>query len=218
MRPDWEAVITPAVDYLLTRPEVDAARIALIGLSLGGYLAPRAASAEHRIAACIADCGAYDLYAAAMERLPGPLAGGLADAAAGRPSRRATLLRGLLELLERRPTAGWSLRRGQLVHGVSGPLEYLIALRGYTLAGRAGSITCPTFVANAEGDDISASAPQLAAALSCESEFVTFTAAEGAGDHCEAGARTLFNARALGWLDRVIQPGLPDQRLAGRAR
>ena len=207
MRPDWEAVITPVIDYLLTRPEVDAAKIALIGLSLGAYLAPRAASAEHRVAACIADCGSYDLYAAAVERLPGPLAGGLADAAAGRPGRRAALLRGLLELLERRPTAGWALRRGQLVHGVSGPLEYLLALRDYTLAGRAGSITCPTFVANAEGDDISASAPQLAAALTCESEFVTFTAAEGAGDHCEAGARTLFNARALGWLDRVIQPG-----------
>jgi alpha-beta hydrolase superfamily lysophospholipase len=207
MRPDWEEVITPVVDYLLTRPEVDPAKIALSGMSLGGYLAPRAASAEHRLAACIADCGSYDLYGAALERLPGPLAAGLADAAAGRPSRRAALLRGLLELMERRPTAGWALRRGQLVHGVSGPLEYLLALRDYTLAGRAGSITCPTFVANAEGDDISASAPRLAAALTCESEFVTCTAAEGAGDHCEAGARTLFNARALGWLDRVIQPG-----------
>jgi alpha-beta hydrolase superfamily lysophospholipase len=218
MRPDWEAVITPVVDDLLTWPEVDAAKIALIGLSLGGYLAPRAASAEHRIAACIADCGSYDLYAAALQRLPGPLAGGLADAAAGRPTRRATLLRRLLELLERRPTAGWALRRGQLVHGVSGPVEYLLTLRDYTLAGRAGSITCPTFVANAEGDDISASAPQLAAALTGEAELVTFTAAEGAGDHCEAGARTLFNARALGWLDRVIQPGPAGDGISGSDR
>ena len=207
MRPDWDAVITPVVDYLLARPEVDAARIALMGLSLGGYLAPRAASAEHRIAACIADCGSFDLYAAAVERLPGPLAGGLADAAAGQPSRRATVLRRLLEILEGRPTAGWALRRGQLVHGVRGPVEYLLSLRDYSLAGRAGSITCPTFVANAEGDAISASAPRLAAALTCEKEFVTFTAAEGAGDHCEAGARTLFNARALGWLDGILRPG-----------
>ena len=44
LRPDWEAVITPVVDYALTRPDVDPARIALIGLSLGGYLAPRAAA------------------------------------------------------------------------------------------------------------------------------------------------------------------------------
>ena len=43
LRPDWENVITPVVDYLLTRPDTDPARIVLNGLSLGGYLAPRAA-------------------------------------------------------------------------------------------------------------------------------------------------------------------------------
>jgi len=36
--------------------------------------APRAASQEHRLAACVADCGAYDLYAAFLDRLPAPLA------------------------------------------------------------------------------------------------------------------------------------------------
>src|SRR5262249_48120940 len=35
-RPDWEKVITPVVDYALTRPEVDPARIALVGISQGG--------------------------------------------------------------------------------------------------------------------------------------------------------------------------------------
>ena len=51
LRPDWENVITPVVDYLLARPDVDPERIVLVGLSLGGYLAPRAATAEHRLAA-----------------------------------------------------------------------------------------------------------------------------------------------------------------------
>ena len=48
MRADWENVVTPVVDYLLTRPDVDSARIALYGGSFGGYLAPRAAAFEHR--------------------------------------------------------------------------------------------------------------------------------------------------------------------------
>jgi dipeptidyl aminopeptidase/acylaminoacyl peptidase len=61
-RPDWEAVIGPVVDFALTRPEVDPDRIALMGISLGGYLAPRAASAEPRIAACIADPGEFSLF------------------------------------------------------------------------------------------------------------------------------------------------------------
>ena len=40
----------------LCRPEVDPDRIAYIGYSWGGYLVPRAAAFEKRIAACIADC------------------------------------------------------------------------------------------------------------------------------------------------------------------
>jgi alpha-beta hydrolase superfamily lysophospholipase len=40
-RPDWEHVVSPVIDYALTRPEVDPTRIVLEGRSLGGYLAPR---------------------------------------------------------------------------------------------------------------------------------------------------------------------------------
>jgi hypothetical protein len=71
LRPDWENVISPVLDWLLAQPGVDPARVALIGLSLGGYLAPRAASAEHRLAACVADCGSSDLFASALARVPG---------------------------------------------------------------------------------------------------------------------------------------------------
>ena len=38
-RYDWEAVVTPAVDYALTRPDVDGANLALMGMSIGGYFA-----------------------------------------------------------------------------------------------------------------------------------------------------------------------------------
>jgi alpha-beta hydrolase superfamily lysophospholipase len=46
LRPDWETVIKSVVDVALTLPLVDADRTALYGWSLGGYLAPRAASGE----------------------------------------------------------------------------------------------------------------------------------------------------------------------------
>jgi hypothetical protein len=91
------------------------------------------------------------------------------------------------------------------VHGVSDPLEYILALRDYSLRGRAEKITCPTFVCNTETDTISASAPQLVDALTCEKEFVTVTAWEGAADHCESGARTLCHARSVGWLDAILR-------------
>jgi len=70
LRPDWENVVTPVVDFALTRPEVDPKRIALMGISLGGYLAPRAAAFEKRIAAVIANDGLYDFGAVVRSRAP----------------------------------------------------------------------------------------------------------------------------------------------------
>ena len=61
LRPDWETVINAVVDFALTLPEVDPGRLALSGWSLGGYLSPRAASGEHRLAACVADPGQWAL-------------------------------------------------------------------------------------------------------------------------------------------------------------
>jgi dienelactone hydrolase len=53
-RVDTEAWAAACVDYLLTRPDVDAARIGLAGWSLGGYFAPRAAAFEKRLALVVA--------------------------------------------------------------------------------------------------------------------------------------------------------------------
>jgi pimeloyl-ACP methyl ester carboxylesterase len=69
-RPDWEAVVTPVVDFAAGRAEVDPDRMVIIGRSFGGYLAPRAAAFEHRLAALIADPGQFDLFDVAMARVP----------------------------------------------------------------------------------------------------------------------------------------------------
>ena len=58
-RPNWESVVSPVIDWAVARPEVDPARIALFGLSMGG-LAPRAAAFEPRIALICID-GIYDI-------------------------------------------------------------------------------------------------------------------------------------------------------------
>lgn len=201
LRHDWEAVVTPVVDFLVGRADVDPVAIALMGLSLGGYLAPRAAAYEHRLAACIADCGSYDMYAAALQRIPGLLSAGIDNP----ESLRGHALEHLLDSIAAKPTAGWGLRRGQQVHGVDTPLAYLEALKDFRLAGHAAKITCPTLVCYAEGDDISASAPQLFHELGCDKELVQFRAADGAGDHCEVGARQLFWSTAFAWLDGVLR-------------
>ena len=60
LRADWEHVVGPVLDYALARPEVDGEHVALLGLRLGGLLAPRAAAFERRLGALIALDGVYD--------------------------------------------------------------------------------------------------------------------------------------------------------------
>ena len=59
-RVDSEHFVSPAVDYLLTRPEVDKGRICLAGESFAAYLVPRAAAFEKRIAAAVSWGATYD--------------------------------------------------------------------------------------------------------------------------------------------------------------
>ena len=72
-RHDWEHVITPVVDFLLARPDVDPAQIVLYGISQAGYWVPRALAFEHRIAAAIADPGAYDVFQPWRKAVPAEL-------------------------------------------------------------------------------------------------------------------------------------------------
>ncbi|MGH8517197.1 MAG: alpha/beta hydrolase family protein [Panacagrimonas sp.] len=59
--PDTERVVKALVDYLVSRPDVDANRIALQGISMGGWSAPRAASGEPRIKAVVMASGSLNL-------------------------------------------------------------------------------------------------------------------------------------------------------------
>ncbi len=60
-RPDYEVPTAACIDWLLERPEVDKDRIALMGISLAGYYAPRAASHENRIKALVGWSGCYSI-------------------------------------------------------------------------------------------------------------------------------------------------------------
>lgn len=59
--PDSERYVSPVIDYLVTRPDVDPDRIGITSASMGGYGAPRAMTADKRIAAGAVWAGAFDL-------------------------------------------------------------------------------------------------------------------------------------------------------------
>jgi pimeloyl-ACP methyl ester carboxylesterase len=202
-RPDWENVVSPVVDVAVARPEVDAERLVLIGWSFGGYTAPRAAGGEHRLAACVADSGPYDLYDTVIARMPGVLAHQLPDG----NRLMLSVLEKALESTMKKPSAGWALRRNLWVHGVEDPMAYVELARQYSMKGREHLVRCPTFVCRTAGDDISAGAQELADHLTCPTEFVEFGHDDDVTGHCEMTGRAVFHQRLYRWLDGVLAGG-----------
>ncbi|MGW4770659.1 alpha/beta hydrolase family protein [Nocardia sp. NPDC004278] len=202
-RPDWENVITPVIDFAETIPEVDNSRIALLGISMGGVLAPRAAAFEHRLAALIAVDGVYDLGQISTRNIPG-------DRKEAERILRAEsapeLDAALRQLMSTDATARWAINHGMYVMGVETPRAFNASYLDYTLAdGIAERIQCPTLVCDAAEDEFFKGQPeQLYGHLTCPKTLMVFTAEEGAGAHCHPGAMRLSQARIYDWLDDTL--------------
>jgi hypothetical protein len=59
IRGDWEVPGAAIIDWLSAAEGVDPGRIGVWGVSLGGYYAPRVASGDRRVRACIAPAGPH---------------------------------------------------------------------------------------------------------------------------------------------------------------
>jgi len=195
-RPDWEKVVTPVVDALVSRPEADSTRIALMGISLGGYLAPRAAAFEHRLAALIADDGLYSYHFSEKARAVIRVA-----ALFGRDLAHSMLRK----VMQRNTGIRWAIENGMFTFQVGSIWDLIKATECWSLEEVANKITCPTLVCEAERDHFFAGQPKmLYEALTCPKTLLQFTADEGAEEHCQFGALLLFNHRVFSWLDATL--------------
>ncbi|BBZ80008.1 dipeptidyl aminopeptidase [Mycolicibacterium anyangense] len=202
-RPDWDHVVTPVLDWVLNRPDVDSERVVLFGASMGGVLAPRAAAYEHRLAACIAFDGVYDMGLTALGWIPGDRTETEAMLRAEAAPEADAVIE---QLMAANPNIRWAATHGQYALGVESPRALFAAFLDYTLAGGiAEQITCPTLVCEAASDIFFEGQPQLLFDhLTCPKALVKFTDAEGAGAHCQVGAARLANARIFDWLDETL--------------
>jgi dienelactone hydrolase len=207
-RPDWEHVVTPVVDFALRRPDVDPRRIALMGASLGGLLAPRAAAFEKRLAACIANDGLYD-YAAATTLARVPLAQRAAFEQQLKAEHAPEIDQLFANLMETNPTVRWALTQGMYAMGAATPRQYGAKSLAYHLRdGVAEAISCPTLVCDAEEDLFFAGQPQvLYDHLTCKKTILRFSRAEGAGEHCGCDDLRLVMGRIYDWLDEILSGG-----------
>lgn len=203
LRPDWETVVGPVIDYVLTRPEVDPERIVLAGWSFGGFLAPRAAAFEKRIAALIADPGQWD-QSMGLRSLPVPAAA-LQDLEHAGPAIFEPIEQ-MLRSPQADPLLRWRIiQRLFWVHGVTNLYDLAREITRFEISPVVQDINCPTLLTMAERDPIAKGSQILYDALRCPKTLVPFSLAEGSGGHCEALARALYHQRVFDWLDETLR-------------
>lgn len=198
-RPDFEAAVGPVIDFVERTSQseagsaggLDATRIAIVGRSFGGYLAPRAASREPRIGALAADPAQTDMAAVLAQRFP--------------PEWLELLERGDPALNEKIWAAFPGIRGQEFwlarlrAHGLATPLEYCQEMRRWTVDVEA--IRCPAFVSYGEGDFAQATTEALFERLpNPNKRLVVYRDASGSGGHCEGLGPTRYFSDLYGWL------------------
>jgi pimeloyl-ACP methyl ester carboxylesterase len=196
MRPDFEAVIAPVIDWLLTQPGIDPEALALIGRSMGGYLAPRAATSERRLAALVCDPGQVEFVSRIVPKMLRQRQWELVLAADAATDRR---LQQLLDDPHKREYFGARMA----TMGAATVGDFLRLQPAYSIEHTAKSIRCPTLLTEGEGDFASQSG-RLFDLLTCAKRLHSFSAAEGAGGHCCGLGATLWEGVVFDWLDDVL--------------
>ena len=188
MRPDFEVVLAPVIDLIAARPDVRADQLVLVGRSFAGYLAPRAAAFEPRLAALICDPAQPDVGG----RIPSGLVGRVAPAVVRAQMRLSADRR---EFFAAR----------MAVHGLTRISDYFAELRRYTMLDVADRITCPTLLVECEGDFVGGGGPVLQRAMTgTDATLVQLTAAQGAGGHCGALGQRVWNQVVYDWLAATL--------------
>jgi hypothetical protein len=201
-RPDWEAVLTPVVDALVARSDVDAAALTAYGVSQAGFWLPRALAFEHRFVAAVADPGVVDVASSWLDHLPKEMVQ-LLD------SGQKDVFNAYMAEAPSEPAVERTFAFRARPYGVNDPYDLFTAVRHYELREVAGQIRTPLLITDPEDEQFwPGQSAQLAALLTAPHELARFGVADGANMHCQPLARKFAAQRMLGWLSgRLAEAG-----------
>lgn len=201
-RHDWEAVLTPVLDAMVARPDVDGDRIAVIGVSQAGYWVPRALAFEHRFAAAVIDPGVIDVSTSWTAQLPGFMTSQLQDETKRKSFDQEM---GWAERFSKSTRATLHFRGEPYGVGESRWDLYQEVLK-YKLGDEVKEITTPALITSPEDEQFwPGQSEELYRMLPGEKKLVKFTAAEGANRHCEPMGLGIRDARIYDWLDGYLR-------------
>ncbi|MFQ6026938.1 MAG: alpha/beta hydrolase family protein [Dehalococcoidia bacterium] len=175
LRYDYEVAGAATIDYLETRPEVDANRIGVMAVSLGGYYASRCAAMEPRFKACIAWGAIWNYYETWKRRIDAAY-----NASLSVPGHHIT----------------W-------IFQVETPEQALEKLENFPLDGVVQQMRCPFLLLHGEEDaqiPMEDAQALYNAVGSADKTLRVFTAAEGGAQHCNRDHMTLGITTIADWL------------------
>lgn len=180
LRHDFEIAGSAAMDYLLTRDDVDPDRIGILAMSLGGYYAPRIAAMDQRYKACIAWGAIWDYHATWVKRL------------------------------ERIKQAALPVPADHLLWacGVDNYDDALKKVEQFKLDGIAQKVKCPFLLMHGAADaQVSMAEAQKLFDLvgSKDKTFRVFTEEEGGAQHCQRDYLTRAVDTIADWLDEKLK-------------
>ncbi len=201
MTHEWEKPVSAVLNYLSLEG------VALIGVSLGGYLALRAAAFEPRIAGVVAYDVVYDALECFLRNIPAPARAIFREMIrSGRKNEVNAMIR---ESRKKDDLMDWAVTHGMFITGADSPFDFLQALSKFTTGGFSSLIRQDVLLLAGENDHfvpLEMYDLQKQALINARSvKGRVFTAAEGGDQHCQVGNLDLAYREIVEWLKQVYR-------------
>ncbi len=197
--PAWENPVKAILDYFHLED------VTIIGASLGGYLAPRAAAFEKRITKVVGWSIFPDFFDVLLADDPKPVRT-LMDTAFRKGF--AGIFAGFYKkMMDQSELVKWNLMHGMYAYDAPDPVGYVKKIRAFTLKGVADKITQDMLIIGGRDDhmimpklfheeyDLLTNVRSLA--------FYLYTDQDDAGSHCNMGNMRLTLDTMISWIEQI---------------
>ncbi len=195
--PDFENPTKVVLNFCVEHPGVDQERLALLGISFGGYFAARAAAFEKRIKALIANSPILNLH--------DYLAAFTGEDPAEAPEEENFRLEDIPGIPEKFMSKHDKFVSANLIKRFGQPTfkDTFVYLREFSVEEAVSNLQCPclAMAGTGEGQEPEKQFKSFCEKVTGPVEAHFFTELEGADTHCQVGNVSFAAAVCLDWLD-----------------